>query len=423
MRCGLHIRSVQHGSRPARWSDEFAAKWSSGNTSPSSERVRLLQPLHPRPKEGWCSKAHSRSQTSESHPYEMAIQNDHIKTDPLASMPRGLVLFAGSERRLLSHRYSPPPQAVLEICLRGSGLLIHGPSLWAVPCSPHFYEVHGCGSFSAETAGNLHLELPRGLAHPGPVGGRASISQIHAPQPLRVSRNQGKFYQERGVPQSTNFGPGNSYRLSPNEGCGHARACTGHSAARSFIQTWSPSPPQSISEDAGSHCLSVFGTSVGPASNLAPSVLAETSSSSTRLASGMPPYQGEPSLCCSSGTLEEPAVDGTGRAPGHGVQKEGCLDRRLQLRMRGAVRWQTGLRTSGRRRFIRWTRLRSLGECPHYIAKCPAHFGRLWRAFQPWAVQLRWRHWFNCGNRTNQRSCSTCVIKKGFRIREKWIFH
>ncbi len=112
----------------------------------------------------------------------MAIQNDHIKTDPLASMPRGLVLFAGSERRLLSHPYSPPPQAVLEICLRGSGLLIHGPSLWAVPCSPHFYEVHGCGSFSAETAGNLHLELPRGLAHPGPVGGRASISQIHAPQ-------------------------------------------------------------------------------------------------------------------------------------------------------------------------------------------------------------------------------------------------
>ncbi len=37
---------------------------------------------------------------------------------------------------------------------------------------------------------------------------------------------------------------------------------------------------------------------------------------------------------CSSGPLEEPSVDGTGRAPGHGLQKESSLDRRLQLRFR-----------------------------------------------------------------------------------------
>ncbi len=47
---------------------------------------------------------------------------------------------------------------------------------------------------------------------------------------------------------------------------------------------------------------------------------------------------------CSSGPLEEPSVDGTGRAPGHGLQKEGGLDRHLQLRLGGgAVRRQTGL--------------------------------------------------------------------------------
>ncbi len=91
--------------------------------------------------------------------------------------------------------------------------------------------------------------------------------------------------QERAVPQPINFVPVNSYRLSPNEGCGYARMCTGHSAARGFIQTQSPSPPQSVSEDAGPHGISVCGTSVGPASHAAPSGLAETSSSSTRLAS------------------------------------------------------------------------------------------------------------------------------------------
>ncbi len=59
--------------------------------------------------------------------------------------------------RLLSRPDSPPPQAVLEIRIQGSGLSIHGPSLWTVPSSPHFYKVHVCGYFPAETAGNPHL--------------------------------------------------------------------------------------------------------------------------------------------------------------------------------------------------------------------------------------------------------------------------
>ncbi len=109
--------------------------------------------------------------------------------------------------------------------------------------------------------------------------------------------------------------------------------CTGHSAACGFIQTWSPSPPQSVSEDAGPHGLSVFATSVGPALYAAPSVLAEILSSSTRLESRTPTYQGEPGLHCSSGPFEGPAVDRMGRAPGHSLQKDGCLGLR-----------QTGLR-------------------------------------------------------------------------------
>ncbi len=113
----------------------------------------------------------------------------------------------------------------------------------------------------------------------------------------------------------------------------HTRMCTGHSAACGFIQTWSPSPPQSVSEDAGPHGLSVFATSVGPALYAAPSVLAEILSSSTRLESRTPTYQGEPGLHCSSGPFEGPAVDRMGRAPGHSLQKDGCLGLR-----------QTGLR-------------------------------------------------------------------------------
>ncbi len=104
-----------------------------------------------------------------------------------------------------------------------------------------------------------------------------------------------------------------------------------------------PRPFKDVSEDAGPHGLSICGTLVGPASHAAPSVLAETSSSSTCLASRTPLCQGVPGLRCSSGPLEEPSVEGTGRAPGHGLQKEGVLERHLQLRLGGDVRWQNGL--------------------------------------------------------------------------------
>ncbi len=97
-------------------------------------------------------------------------------------------------------------------------------------------------------------------------------------------------------PQPTNFVPGNSYQLSPNESASQARTCTSHSAARDFIQTRSPSPSHSVSKDAVPHGLSAFGTSVGPASHEANSGLAETLSSSTFLESRMPPCQGVAAL-------------------------------------------------------------------------------------------------------------------------------
>ncbi len=77
---------------------ELVGERSRRNGFPSSERVRLLQPLLLHPQEGWWSKTHSRFQTSESRPYETAVQDDYIEADHLANMPRGLVLFARSER-------------------------------------------------------------------------------------------------------------------------------------------------------------------------------------------------------------------------------------------------------------------------------------------------------------------------------------
>ncbi len=337
--------------------DDVVGKRSHRKGSSSSERVRLLQPLLPSPQKGWRPPAHPRSQTPESLPHEKVIQDDHAEADPLADSHRGLVLFSGPERCILSHPHSPPSQTILEIRLRGSGLSVHGPSHWAVSGPPHFYEVHGRGSFPSKTDGNPHSQLPRRLAHSGPVRGGATCTQNPPPQPHRAPGAQGQFRQEHTVPQPTSIIPGNSSRLSSRESCDSARTRSGHSETRDHLQERHRSPTQSISENAGPHGRSIASATAGPASHAAPSTLVETTGSTQRMASRMPAHQGEPGLCDSPGPLEEPTMDGEGRGHGNGLQQEGCHDRHLQHRLGGAVRRQTDL----------WPLVESGEELPHQL--------------------------------------------------------
>ncbi len=106
-------------------------------------------------------------------------------------MPRGLVHVAGSERRLLSYPGSPPSHTILEIRIQRGGVSIQGTPFWAVPGSPHFYAMHGCGSLPSATDGNSHPQLPRRLAHSDPVRSSFNIAQDSPPQPLMLPRAQG----------------------------------------------------------------------------------------------------------------------------------------------------------------------------------------------------------------------------------------
>ncbi len=297
-RRGLHLGAGRERLRSALRGDDVAGKRSHRNGSSSFERVRLLQPLLPCPQKGWRPPAHPRPQTPESRPHVMAVQDDHAEADPLADSHRGLVLFSGPERRILSHPDSPPSQTILEIRLRGSGLPVHAPTLWAVSGPPYFYEVHGRGSFPSETDGNPHSQLPRRLAHSGPVRGGTTFTQNPHPQPLR----------------------------------------------RGHLQERHRSPTQSVSENAGPYGRSIASVTAGPAPHAPPSTLVETTGSTQRMASRTLAYQGKSGLCDSPDPLEEPTVDEEGRGHGVGPHQESCHDRRLQHRLGGAVRRQTDLR-------------------------------------------------------------------------------
>ncbi len=147
----------------------------------------------------------------------------------------------------------------------------------------------------------------------------------------------------KNVSQPFDIVPVNSFRLGPNEGYGHGRAYSGHTAARGLFRDRSLSLAQIISENAGSHGLCVPSAKAAPASNAAPAALAETQGSIRCLVSRTPANQGEPSLCDCPGPLEMSLVDGTGHALGNGLQKESGLDRCFQHGLGSSVQRPTGL--------------------------------------------------------------------------------
>ncbi len=169
MRARTLKSSERERSSPLRKGDESAGKRSHINRTSRPERVRLLQPLLPHPQTRRRPATYSRSQDSWITPCWMVVQDDHFETDPPANMTRGLVHIAGSERRVLSHPGSPTSQTILEICIQRGGISIQDPAVWAIRGSPHFYTAHGCGSLLSVTDGNPLTQLPRRLAHSGPV--------------------------------------------------------------------------------------------------------------------------------------------------------------------------------------------------------------------------------------------------------------
>ncbi len=174
---------------------------------------------------------------------------------------------------------APPSQTILEIRIQRGGISIQGPAVWAIPGSPHFYTMHGCGSLPSATDGNPHTQLPRRLAHSGPVAGSFNIAQDPPSQPLRLPGAQGQLCQEHTVTQPTSFIPW----LQLLTQC-RWQQLSQRSEPWQFSTSRPPSskvPPvrSKLSRECWPYGSGFAGTSVGSASHATHPVLAEAEGS------------------------------------------------------------------------------------------------------------------------------------------------
>ena len=337
--------SKEHTSScPPHRSTGSAGKGGYRESSRCTKRVRVLQPLLPRSEEGRRLKTHFRSQASEQSPHDTAVQNAYNQTHPGANSPRRLVLFSGSKRRVLSHPSEPPPQAILEIRLRGADIPVHSSTFWTGTGTSYVHEMHGCSSLPPETAGNAHPELPRRLAHFDSVRGGVQYSQSLASQSFRMPGAQGELLQEYSVPQSAYHVPGNSSRLRTYESVAHFYPRSLNPTARRVVHEGHSCTPSNVSEDFGPYGFGSFSTPTRSTAHASSSAVASTSGTPSRLAYRYPEHQGGPALHSSTGPLDERQLVSAGREHGSGLRKEGHFDRCLQLRLGSPVRGQACLR-------------------------------------------------------------------------------
>ncbi len=195
-RRGLHLGARRERSRSTLRGDDVAGKRSHRNGSSSFERVRLLQPLLPRPQKGWRPLAHPRSQTPESRPHETAVQDDHAEADPLAEFAQGTGSVLWTWKMHYFHIQIAPitddswdsPSREWLTSTRSYPL---GLSL-----APRTLRSAWTRLFPLSDRWESASQLPRRLAHSGPVRGGLLAHRNPHPQPLRAPGAQGQFRQK-----------------------------------------------------------------------------------------------------------------------------------------------------------------------------------------------------------------------------------
>ncbi len=156
----------------------------------SRDEVGVLQPLLHRTQERRWVTTNPGPARSESGPSQAPVQDVDAETHlSMRPSPR-LVCSNRPEGRLLPCLDPPSTQTVSPLCVRGASIPVQGPSLRAIPVASCLHQ--GCRSRPCTVKGSRHSypQLPRRLAHSGPVSSTVVRTQgygAQSPQPVGTS--------------------------------------------------------------------------------------------------------------------------------------------------------------------------------------------------------------------------------------------
>ncbi len=177
-----------------------------GNRSPTGEgrdragpssryEVGVVQSLLHCAQERWWVTTDLGSASFEPCTSQAAVQDVDAETHFWMRPSPRLVCSDRPEGRVLSCLDPPATQAIPAFRVRGTGVSVQGPALWAVPVASRLHQSRGGGPCPPERTRCAHSQLPRRLAHTRTVSQAVVCTQgpgAQAPQPAGPSGQLGK---------------------------------------------------------------------------------------------------------------------------------------------------------------------------------------------------------------------------------------
>ncbi len=161
----------------------------------SRDEVRVLQPLLHRTKERRWVTTNLGPACSEPGPSQAPVQDVDAETHLSMRPSLRLVCSDRPEGRLLPCLDPPSTQTVSPLCVRRASIPVQGPPLRTIPVASCLHQGRRCSPCTAKGSRHSHSQLPRRLAHPGPVLSTVVLTQgysAQSPQPVGASGQPGK---------------------------------------------------------------------------------------------------------------------------------------------------------------------------------------------------------------------------------------
>ncbi len=159
---------------------------------PASPQVQPL--LHRTQERRWVTTNPGPTR-SEPGPSQAPVQDVDAETHLSMRPSLRLVCSNRPEGRLLPCLDPPSTQTVSPLCVRGASIPVQGPSLRAIPVTSCLHQGRRSSPCTVKGSRHSYPQLPRRLAHSGPVSSTVVRTQgygAQSPQPVGTSGQPGK---------------------------------------------------------------------------------------------------------------------------------------------------------------------------------------------------------------------------------------
>ncbi len=161
----------------------------------SRDEVRVLQPILHRTQERQWVTTNLGPARSEPGPSQAPVRDVDAETHLSMHPSLRLVCSDRPEGRLLPCLDPPSTQTVSPLCIQRASIPVQGPPLRAIPVASCLHQGRRGSPCTTKGSRHSHSQLPRRLAHPGPVSSTVVQTQVYgaqSPQPVGASGQPGK---------------------------------------------------------------------------------------------------------------------------------------------------------------------------------------------------------------------------------------